>query len=190
MLTWLPASCRVNARVSPPLHDPQLDQPDRRLGYARSVRTPTSRPPLPDWHESQSDPYTPDRASVQAWLDAYVHAWQTYDPAEIADLWTDDSVWYTPFGIRARGREAITAEWLAEEHLDKGGAYDAHYAPIAIENGIVVTHGRTHFFDPATGATRIDYDNIWVLRFAPDGRCSEFHEWYAAPPDTPADAPS
>ena len=85
--------------------------------------------------------------------------------------------------MRARGRAAITAEWLAEQHLDDAGGYDAHYEPIAIDGDIVVTHGRTRFRDPATGAIQVVYDNVWVLRFGPDGRCSEFHEWYSGPPD-------
>ncbi|HUP15788.1 MAG TPA: hypothetical protein VM848_07040, partial [Acidimicrobiia bacterium] len=54
--------------------------------------------------------------------------------------------------------------------------YDAHYQPIAIHNGITVTHGRTHVYDPSSGETRRVYDNIWLLRFGSDGRCSEFHE--------------
>jgi uncharacterized protein (TIGR02246 family) len=152
-----------------------------------------TRPSLPDWHEPRRDAVTPDRAAVQSWLDAYVRAWQSYDPAEIADLWTEDAIWIYPFGVRARGRAAITAEWLAEQHLDVRGGYDARYEPIAIDGDIVVTHGRTSFFDPATGETQTDYDNIWVLRFGPDGRCAEFHEWYAPRPDpatgVPVEAP-
>lgn len=143
------------------------------------------RPPPPDWHAPHAAAITPDRAHVQAWLDAYVGAWQTYDAERIADLWTEDAVWLTPFGVRAQGRAAITAEWLAEQHLDAPGGYDAHYQPIAIDGDIVVTHGRTWFCDPATGEPRTDYDNIWVLRFGPDGRCAEFHEWYAGRPETP-----
>ena len=142
-----------------------------------------TRPPLPDWHAPSPDAITPDRASVQAWLDAYVRAWQSYAPAAIADLWTDNALWIYPFGIRARGRAAITAEWLAEQHLDTPGGYDAQYEPIAIDGDLVVAHGRTRFFDPLTGATQAEYDNIWVLRFGPDRRCAEFHEWYARRPD-------
>lgn len=138
---------------------------------------------LPEWHVSRTGAGAPDRAIVQRWLDAYVTAWKSYDPAAIADLWTEDAVWMRPFGVRARGRDAITAEWLSEKDLDGPGSYDAHYAPIAIDGDIVVSHGRTRFFDPATGETQTDYDNIWVLRFNSDGRCAEFHEWYAGRPD-------
>jgi uncharacterized protein (TIGR02246 family) len=146
-------------------------------------RRADTRPPLPDWHEVDGHAFVPDRASVRRWLDAYVRAWQSYDPAAIADLWTEDALWIHPFGVRARGREAITAEWLSEKHLDAGVGYDGNYEPIAIDSPFVVTHGRTRFFDPRTGATRTEYDNVWVLRFVPDGRCAEFHEWYAGRPE-------
>lgn len=126
---------------------------------------------------------------MQRWLDGYVAAWRSYDPAAIGDLWTADAVWHRPFGVRVRGRDAIVAEWLAEQHLDTPGGYDARYEPIAIDGDIVVTHGRTRFFDPTSGAVLTEYDNVWVLRFGHDGRCAEFHEWYAArPEDEPGDA--
>ena len=85
--------------------------------------------------------------------------------------------------MRATGREAITAAWMSERHLFTPGGYDAVYEPIAIDGSVVVTHGRTRFFDPDTGAMRGEFDNVWVLRFARDGRCAEFHEWYAGRPE-------
>jgi ketosteroid isomerase-like protein len=142
-----------------------------------------TRPSLPDWHRVPADAFSPDRATVHGWLDAYVAAWRSYDEAEIADLWTEDAVWFYPFGIRATGRAAIAAEWMAERHFFTNGGYDAAYEPIAIDGGTVVTHGRTLFFDIETGATQAEFDNVWVLRFAPDGRCAEFHEWYAGRPE-------
>ncbi len=126
---------------------------------------------------------TPDRPTVQRWLDAYVAAWRAYDESAIADLWTDDAVWVYPFGIRATGRDAITAAWMAERDVFVGRGYDAAYEPIAIDDGIVVTHGRTLFYDRETGERQGEFDNVWVLRFAADGRCSEFHEWYAGRPE-------
>ncbi len=73
---------------------------------------------------------------------------------------------------------------MAEQHLFEQGGYDAHYQPIAMDNGYVVTHGRTRFYPPSSGETRRIYDNIWLLRFGSDGRCSEFHEWYSPLADT------
>ena len=140
-------------------------------------------PSLPDWHEIGPGGVSPARSTVQAWLDAYVAAWRSYDEAAIADLWTEDAVWIYPFRIRARGRAAITAEWLAEKHVFDGRGYDGRYEPIAIDGSMVVTHGRTLFYDLASGATQAEYDNVWVLRFGPDGRCSEFHEWFAGRPE-------
>lgn len=148
----------------------------------------STTPALPDWQHAAPDGFVPAREAVQIWLDAYVAAWISYDEAAIADLWTEDAVWLYPFGIRARGRAAITAEWMAEAPIFANGGYDARYEPIAIDPPFVVTHGRTRYFDPATGATVKEFDNIWVLRFGPDGRCSEFHEWFA--PDTETGEPA
>jgi hypothetical protein len=92
-------------------------------------------------------------------------------------------VWIYPFGVRANGRAEITAEWMSEKDVFEDGGYDAAYEPIAIDGSIVVTHGRTLFFDVATGATQAEYDNVWVLRFGPDRGCSEFHEWFAGRPE-------
>jgi ketosteroid isomerase-like protein len=142
-----------------------------------------TRPALPDWHRGRDDAISPDRPTVQRWLDAYVVAWKSYDEVQIADLWTDDAVWVYPFGVRATGRAAITAEWMAERHVFEGRGYDAAYEPIAIDGPFAVTHGRTVFFDPATGEMQAEFDNVWVLRLAPDGRCAEFHEWYAGRPE-------
>ena len=141
------------------------------------------RPTLPEWHHAPDGAFTPDRAMVQRWLDAYVAAWQSYNEAEIADLWTDDAVWIYPFGIRATGRDAITAEWMAEKHTFEGRGYTGVYEPIAIDGPFAVTHGRTLFYDRESGAMQGEFDNVWVLRFAPDGRCAEFHEWYAGRPE-------
>ena len=53
------------------------------------------------------------RETVAAWLRAYVRAWETYDPDEVADLFTEDATYaYHPFDEPIRGRLAIVASWL------------------------------------------------------------------------------
>ena len=48
-----------------------------------------------------------DRARVQDWLDRYLEAWRTYDPALIGDLFSEDAEYrFHPFGEPVRGREA------------------------------------------------------------------------------------
>src|SRR6187402_2334568 len=80
-----------------------------------------------------------NRESVQAWLDKYVQAWRTYDPAQIGDLFSEDALYfYSPFDEQnhLRGREAIVSDWLREP--DTLGSWEAHYAPIAVEGNVGV----------------------------------------------------
>jgi len=141
------------------------------------------RPEVPAWQSDRRGVSALDVSMVQRWLDSYVDAWRSYEEPAIADLWSEEAIWYRPFGVAAEGRKAITDEWMALKHLFDPGGYDARYEPIAIDDGYVVTHGRTHFYDPETKRTRIEYDNIWLLRFDAEGRCAEFHEWYSPLPN-------
>jgi hypothetical protein len=115
---------------------------------------------------------------VQAWLDAYVEAWRTYDPTSIAALFTEDATYaYHPWDEGeelVRGRDAIVANWL--EELDQPGSWEAQYRPLLVEGERAVATGTTNY---AGGDT---YWNLWVLRFGEDGRCVEYVEWYMVPP--------
>ena len=111
------------------------------------------------------------REQVQSWLDAYVEAWRSYDPAAIGDLFTEDARYaYRPHEARLEGREAIVASW--SESPDAPGSWEAGYAPFMIEGDRAIATGET--FYPAEGR----FSNLFVLRFAEDGRCSEFVEWF------------
>ena len=48
-----------------------------------------------------------NRESLQVWLNKYVDAWRTYDPEQIADLFSEDALYfYSPFDehVPVRGR--------------------------------------------------------------------------------------
>jgi hypothetical protein len=115
---------------------------------------------------------------VQVWLDAYVDAWRTYDPASISTLFTQDATYaYHPWDegeALVRGRDAIVANWLEEQ--DTPGSWEAQYRPLMVEGDRAVTIGTTRYTDGET------YLNLWVLRFGEGGRCAEFVEWYMVPP--------
>ncbi|MBC8170160.1 MAG: nuclear transport factor 2 family protein [Anaerolineae bacterium] len=122
-----------------------------------------------------------DRASVAAWLDAYVHAWKTYDPQAIADLFGENATYsFQPFDEEpVAGRDAIVANWL--ENKDKPGTYDGHYEPVAIDGNLAVANGRSSYFEEDGKTLKRIFDNIFILRFDADGRCIEFREWYMEP---------
>lgn len=106
-----------------------------------------------------------DRKTLQLWLDKYVEAWRTYDPAQIGDLFSEDALYfYSPWDEQnpVRGREAIVAEWLKEP--DPSDSWKARYVPVAVEGNVGVAQGRSLYFRP-DGSVNRQFDNIFVLHF-------------------------
>jgi hypothetical protein len=118
---------------------------------------------------------TPD--ALQTWLDAYVAAWRSYDPAAIGALFTDHACYaYHPWDTGdevLRGRDAIVANWLEER--DEPGSWEAAYRPGLVDGEAATAVGVTRYADGRT------YDNLWELRFD-GGRCAEFIEWFMLRP--------
>ncbi len=115
------------------------------------------------------------REAVQAWLDAYIEAWRTYDRDAIADLFSADASYsYHPHDEPLQGREAIVASWLEER--DEPGSWEAAYRPLLIEEDRAIATGESRY---AEGRV---FSNLYVLRFDGEGRCSEFVEWYIEQP--------
>jgi ketosteroid isomerase-like protein len=117
---------------------------------------------------------------VASWLEAYVTAWKSYDRDAIGALFSDDAEYrYHPYDDPVRGREAIVASWL--EDPDEPGTYDASYEPVAVDGDTAVAVGSSTYF-AADGSVEKVYDNCYVIRFAADGRCRQFTEWYMQRP--------
>ncbi|GGI43563.1 ketosteroid isomerase-like protein [Agromyces flavus] len=108
------------------------------------------------------------------WVEGYVRAWESNDPDDIAAIFTDDAVYeYSPDDPDAlRGREAIIAGWL--DSKDEPGEWTFDWEVLIETDDTVIVQGRTDY--PAEKL----YDNLWVIRLAPDGRASRFTEWYMA----------
>jgi hypothetical protein len=128
-----------------------------------------------------------DSDTAQRWLDAYAHAWTTYDPDEIGALFTEDAEYrWHPWDEGddvARGRDQIVAAWL--EHPDGAGTYRGTYRPLLVKDYHVIAVGTSSYYADAAQAT-LDrtYHNLWVLSFSDDGRCRSFTEWYMQAPGT------
>jgi ketosteroid isomerase-like protein len=125
--------------------------------------------------------------SVQAWLDAYEHAWQTYDKAEVEALFTEDAAYrYHPADEPEVGRELIVSGWLNPggnaADRDAPGTYEGKYEAYAVDGNRAVAIGTSTYWTDATRSTvaRVYYNN-WLLEFGPDGRCSSFTEYWILP---------
>ncbi|HEX6542593.1 MAG TPA: nuclear transport factor 2 family protein [Ktedonobacterales bacterium] len=123
--------------------------------------------------------------TVQQWLDAYTHAWMTYDPDEIGNLFSEDAEYrYHPWDEGddvVRGRAQIVANWL--ENRDRAGTYRGEYRPLLVQGDQAIAVGVSSYFTDDTQAT-LDraFHNLWVLRFDDAGQCRSFTEWYMQAP--------
>jgi ketosteroid isomerase-like protein len=119
------------------------------------------------------------RSDVQAWLARYVSAWRANDPELIRDLFTVDAAYrYRPYGgddHAARGIDAIVEAWLEED--DPPGSWEAEYEPYAVDGDRAVAVGSSRYLASETEPER-RFHNVFLLRFADDGRCAEFTELY------------
>lgn len=120
-----------------------------------------------------------DKTLVQQWLDRYLVAWRSNDPADIRALFTDDAIYR---GIPLdpdpwQGIEAIVGGWL--RYQDETDDWTFSGAPLAWGDGVAVIEGRTDYVGGSTAGRT--WSNLWVVRFAEDGRAREFTEWAIEP---------
>ena len=120
-----------------------------------------------------------NRSDVQGWLDRYVAAWRANERGPIEDLFTEDATYrwrpYGPEDRHAHGRAAIVTGWL--EDGDDPDSWHAEYEPYAVEGDHAVATGVTRYFATEDQPERT-FHNVFLLRFADDGRCAEFTELY------------
>jgi hypothetical protein len=130
-----------------------------------------------------------DKAQADRWLRAYVEAWKSYDRAGIGELFAEDVRYrYHPYDEPVAGREAVVASWLGEDEPagastpDEPGTFDADYQALAVDGDVVVATGTSSYRSEPGGAVEKVFDNCFVMRFDPAGRCREFTEWYVLRP--------
>lgn len=127
--------------------------------------------------------------SVQAWLDAYERAWETYDAGDVAALFSEDAEYrFHPADEPEEGRDAIVEAWVnpgpggTESERDAPGTYLGEYRPYAVDGSRAVALGTSTYWTDSSRSTvdRIYYNN-WLLEFDEKGRCRSFTEYYMKP---------
>jgi SnoaL-like domain len=124
---------------------------------------------------------------VQGWLDHYVKAWESYDPGQIGELFSEDAEYrFHPADEPTRGRQAIVDAWLSPggdpAKRDAPGTFAAAYAPYAVDDDVAVGVGTsTYWTDASRSAIEASYFNVYLLAFDEAGRCRSFTEYYVKP---------
>ena len=123
------------------------------------------------------------KTEVQSWLDRYILAWQANTTTAIEELFTEDATYrFHPYDEGDEivvGRDRIVAAWL--EKPDDPGAWEAVYEAWAVDGDRGVGVGTSRYLATADKPERM-YSNCFLMKFADDGRCSEFTEYYVRQP--------
>ena len=125
--------------------------------------------------------------SVQAWLDAYERAWETYDAGDVAALFSEDAEYrFHPADEPEKGRDAIVEAWVNPggnaSDRDEPGTFLGEYRPFAVDGNKAVAIGTsTYWTDASRSKVQRIYYNSWLLEFDDDGKCCSFTEYWMVP---------
>lgn len=156
------------------LHGILLDGTPRETEVAEVFRFRDGRIARMRAYEAPEEAFA--AAPLRRWIDAYREAWESNDPAVVANLFTTDGVYQVePWWIQ-RGREEIVAGWL--EHADKPGDTSFHWWHVGRDGDLWIAEARTRYHNLGK-----DYANLWLVELDDEGRARGFSEWWKQFPD-------
>ena len=104
------------------------------------------------------------------WVAGYERAWRERDLDGVTRLFTEDARYRrSPYTESATGHDAIQAFWQE----DQGTTFTVTADPVAVEGRDAVVRLEVRYVEPVVQ----EYRDLWILRFAPDGRVEDFEEW-------------
>ena len=118
-----------------------------------------------------------DRADVVKWVAFYERLWRTPGTELLGELFVPDASYLpSPWARPVEGLEAITRFWDGERNgTDEQFTMSSDLVAVDADMAVV----RVSVEYGASGSR--PWRDLWVLRFAPDGRCSWFEEWPFSP---------
>ena len=103
------------------------------------------------------------------WVAEYERAWREGNVSAVAHLFTENAGYrVSPYADPKVGSAEIQAFWLDDE----GRTFTVTAEPVAVDGHVAVVRLEVRYDEPAQ-----EYRDLWVLRFAPDGRVEDFEEW-------------
>jgi ketosteroid isomerase-like protein len=118
-----------------------------------------------------------ERSAVEAWVTDYVRAWRSPGTEQLAELFTPDVAYsQSPWRPPVEGLDAVGRMWDAErEGPDETFTFTSEL--VAVDGDTAAVRAEVEYSGRDTSRWR----DLWVLRFATDGRCCAFEEWPFAP---------
>jgi hypothetical protein len=114
---------------------------------------------------SQTGPTT---QLITAWIENYVHAWETNDTTDIEALFTEDAEYHEgPYTTEWIGRDDIVKGWQSRWAWQHGG-WSFEWSIDKIDGMVVSVSGIGRYTELG------NFDNAWTITFDPSGRCSRF----------------
>ena len=113
------------------------------------------------------------RAAVRSWLDAYEQAWRTAGTEPLEGLFLANATYrMSPYAEAANGLAEIAELW-DRERQGPDEEFEMTAAIVAVDGDTAVIRVEVQY----GGSDRLHYRDLWIVRFADDGRCEEFEEW-------------
>ena len=118
-----------------------------------------------------------ERAAVADWIEAYERVWRTPGTEALAEIFTADARYSQgPYEEPVVGLAAIGRMWEATR---EGAAEPFRMTSeiVAVDGDTAVVRVEVQYAEP----TVHEYRDLWVMRFAPDGKCQNYEEWPFSP---------
>ncbi|WFE53429.1 nuclear transport factor 2 family protein [Micromonospora sp. WMMD1155] len=114
-----------------------------------------------------------DRKYVSEWLAAYERVWRTPGTNDLVTLFTEDASYQQgPYWTPVVGLPAIAQLW-EKQRKGPDEVFQMTTDIVAVEGDTAVSRQEVRYGDPVDQ----EYRDLWIMRFAEDGRCRAFEEW-------------